>query len=67
MSKIVNSINQAVIAGILAQPFTVKDVNQKCVNILKKSSSFLSKHAKNNPGGYSVYFIKVSKGRYKMK
>jgi len=33
---------------------------------LSKSPSFLSKHAKDNPGKYTEYFIRVSKGIYKL-
>jgi hypothetical protein len=67
MSKIFTSINNAVKSGNLIQPFTVKDVNQQCSKLLNKSPSFLSKHAKNNPGGYKEYFIRVSTGDYKLK
>jgi hypothetical protein len=66
MSKIVSAIINAVSSGRLKQPFNVNDVNKCCNNLLLKSPSFLSKHAKNNPGGYSAYFIKVARGQYKI-
>lgn len=34
---------------------------------LKNSPSFLSKHCEGNTGGYSEYFIRVSRGVYKLK
>ena len=32
-----------------------------------KSKSFISKHCEGNPGGYTVYFIRVDEGLYKLK
>ena len=48
------------------QPFSVNDVNNRCSNLLLNSPSFLSKHAKGNPGGYTEYFVRMSKGKYKL-
>lgn len=50
----------------MVQPFSVKDVNNQCSNLLSNSPYFLSKHAKGNPGGYTEYFVRVSKGKYKL-
>jgi hypothetical protein len=66
LSSIVTYIKKAVSSGRLVQPFTVSDVNKFCSGLLIKSPSFLSKHAKNNPGGYTEYFIRTSKGKYRL-
>lgn len=63
-SKLYDSINEAVISGKLKEPFTVADINRVCDGLLSKSSAFLSKHAKNNPGGCSELFTRVNKGTY---
>ena len=65
-SKILGTINVAVINGKLKQPFTVSDVNYACKNLLAKSPSFLSKHRKGNPGGYTVYFVQDKNGKYSL-
>lgn len=53
MSRLYNTIRQAVSDNILAQPFDVADVNRACNNLLLRSPAFLSKHAVGNPGGYT--------------
>lgn len=63
-SKIVIEIKVAVTSGKLKQPFSVSDVNTACENILAKSSSFLSKHRKGNPGGHTEYFNQIQRGKY---
>jgi hypothetical protein len=65
-SKIAIAINVAVTNGKLIQPFSVADVNSACKNLLVKSSSFLSKHRKGNPGGYKVYFMQDKNGKYSL-
>ena len=65
-SKIVVAINVAVTNGKLKQPFSVSDVNTACKNLLAKSPSFLSKHRKGNPGGYTEYFIQDKNGKYSL-
>ena len=65
-SKIANAINAAVTNGKLRQPFSVADVNSACENLLVKSSSFLSKHRKGNPGAYTVYFVQEKNGKYSL-
>ena len=34
---------------------------------LQKSKSFLSKHRVDNPKGYTEYFVRTGKGKYKLK
>lgn len=65
-SKIYKDIKKAVAANKLQQPFTVADVNNACNGLLSKSPSFLSKHRLDNPGGYCVYFIRISEGKYEV-
>ena len=67
ISNLYETIKKAVVIGKLKEPFSVKDVNTNCNGLLNKSKSFLSKHSNNNPGNYSVYFFKVSKGKYKLQ
>ena len=62
MSKLVDQIKNKVKKGLVKQPFSVADLG----GILKKSPSFLSKHRKGNPGNYTPYFTKVSRGKYKL-
>jgi len=63
-SKIFKRIQLAIQNGKLKEPFSVRDVNAFCDNLLAKSPSFLSKHSKDNPGGYKVYFVRSVAGRY---
>lgn len=63
-SKIFEGIKLAIQNGKLKEPFRVRDVNAFCDNLLAKSPSFLSKHRKDNPGGYKVYFVRSFAGRY---
>lgn len=66
MGKLHNAITKAVSTKKLMQPFSVNDVNNRCSNLLLNSPSFLSKHAEGNPGGYTEYFVRMSKGKYKL-
>ena len=55
-------IKKAVSLGKVKEPFRASDFP-----FLKKGSkSFLPKHAKDNPGGYTGYFIRVSRGAYRL-
>lgn len=65
-SMIYTIIRSEVSNGRLRQPFNVADV-KRATRVMDKSPSFLSKHAQNNPGGHKEYFIRVSKGYYKLK
>ena len=66
-SELFEAINLAILNKKLDQPFSVADVNRVCNNLLANSPSFLSKHRLDNPGGYTVYFIQVNIGPYKIK
>ena len=65
-SKISITIREAVENKRLPQPFSVADVNRNCNGLLDRSPSFLSKHAKGNPGNYTPYFVSVARGKYKI-
>lgn len=51
-------------SSLKEKSFSVKDINKFCNDLLLKSPSFISKHCIDNPGGYSEYFVRVSKGIY---
>lgn len=59
--SLIQRIRQAVYSNSVTEPFKVKDFT-----FLNKSPSFLSKHAVGN-GKYNEYFIRVSRGMYKLK
>ena len=59
--SLIQQIRQAVYSNTVTEPFKVKDFT-----FLKKSPSFLSKHAVGN-GRYTEYFVRVSRGLYKLK
>ena len=65
-SKLFEIILKSYVNKHLKEPFSVKDINMVCNNILVKSPSFVSKHCEGNPGGYSEYFKRVSRGNYKI-
>lgn len=65
-SNIAITIQKAAASKTLPQPFSVADVNRNCNDVLSKSPSFLSKHAKGNPGNHKPYFIRVVSGKYKL-
>ena len=58
---LVNRIRNAVQSGNVSEPFKSSDFA-----FLRKSPSFISKHAVGN-GRYSEYFIRISRGIYKLK
>ena len=66
-SKLLDGIRNGIQTKKLTQPFSVDDVNQACNNLLVKSTAFLGKHAVGNPGGYTEFFIRNSKGKYSLK
>ena len=51
-------------SSLKEKSFSVKDINEFCNDLLFKSPSFISKHCEDNPGGYSEYFKRVSRGIY---
>ena len=65
-SNITITISEAVANKRLPQPFSVAIVNRNCNGLLEKSPSFLSKHAKGNPGNHTPYFVRVARGKYKL-
>jgi hypothetical protein len=50
----------------ISEPFTVKDINLNCDNLIKKSHSFPSKHCEGNPGNNTVYFKRIKRGKYSL-
>lgn len=60
-SNLVKQIRDCVLEGKIKEPFKPSDFS-----FLAKSPSFISKHAVGN-GKYTEYFIRVARGRYKMK
>ncbi len=63
-SLIFETIFNSYLSGILTEPFSVKDINRFCNNLLIKSPTFISKHCEGNPEGYTEYFKRTSKGKY---
>jgi hypothetical protein len=59
---LINQIIELVKNGTITEPFSTKNFK-----FLKNSPAFLSKHAVGNPGHYNEYFIRVMRGRYKLK
>ena len=59
--NLVQQIKYAVNSGQVKEPFKSTDFS-----FLAKSQSFISKHAEGN-GQYSEYFVRVSRGFYKLK
>ena len=60
-SSHLEKIKEAVQQGKTIEPFMSSDFP-----FLSKSPSFLSKHAVGN-GKYTEYFVRVSRGLYKLK
>ena len=60
-SNLVEQIKDAVRRGKAQEPFKSSDFS-----FLINSPSFISKHAVGN-GKYNEYFIRVSRGLYKLK
>jgi hypothetical protein len=64
MKEIGSLIYEAVRSNRLSQPFNVRMVKSACPHAEHESSysTFLPKHAEDNPGGYSALFVRVSRG-----
>jgi hypothetical protein len=60
----IRRIREAVRSGALGQQFTPKDVNRTLK--INWAGTFLPKHRKGNPGGYTVLFVRVERGVYKL-
>ena len=58
---LLGQIKKSVESGKVDKEFKATDFD-----FLKKSKSFLSKHAVGN-GKYNEFFIRVSEGKYKLK
>jgi len=68
MSRIYTSIVNAVNNGFLNEPFSINDFRNHCRGFADNTyNTFLSKHCKDNPCGYSEMFVRVSEGMYKLK
>ena len=61
MSQLFNKILARVRTNRVAQPFKPSNFS-----FLSNSPSFLSKHCIGNPGEYTPYFIRVSRGNYRI-
>lgn len=65
MSKFVEDIRNAVRSGSLKEPFRASDVKAACPGWAKSTYSvFLAKHRRGNPGDYTEYFVRHSRGLY---
>lgn len=59
--NLVQQIRNAVSTGRVKEPFRFSDFS-----FLNNSPSFISKHAVGN-GKYTEYFVRISRGLYKLK
>ena len=63
--KIVRSIEAAVRAGRLQQPFSTEDFEAACPGFGRGTyQAFLWKHREGNPGGYTEHFRLVGLNRF---
>jgi hypothetical protein len=54
-------------AGRLPKTFSAADCRKACPGYARRTyNTFLSKHAKGNPGGYREYFERVCRGKYQL-
>lgn len=66
MKVFASQIYKAVKSGKLKEPFNAEMVKRACPGWSDNSyHAFLPKHAKGNPGGNSVLFIRVRRGFYR--
>ncbi len=61
MMRFIQRIRHSVDSKVTCEPFRAKDFP-----FLKRSPSYLSKHAVGN-GRYSEYFVRVGRGLYRLK
>jgi hypothetical protein len=67
MSRIVDGIERAVVAGRLPKRFRPDDVRQACPGWAQHTYGvFLPKHRVGNPGGYTPYFAQHEDGSYSL-
>lgn len=65
--KVYRSIVKAVTKGLLKEPFTSKEFQNACPDLVEGTYSvFLHKHRKGNPGGNSELLEKISPGQFKL-
>lgn len=50
--------------AVLKEPFRAADVNEALR--IDWAGTFLPKHAEDNPGGYTVWFVRVARGLYRL-
>jgi hypothetical protein len=67
MTNVRHSIFNAFQKGTLKEPFTSSDFKKACPGWAESTyNTFLWKHRKNNPGGYSELFVLISSGKFKI-
>jgi hypothetical protein len=60
----IRRIREARRRGVLPETFTAAEVNKTLK--IHWASTFLPKHRKGNPGGYTVLFVRVQAGVYRL-
>jgi hypothetical protein len=60
----IRRIREAVRSGALRQQFTPEDVNRTLK--IEWAGTFLPKQRKGNPGGYTVLFVRIERGLYRL-
>lgn len=58
-------IRKAIATGRLKEPFRAADVNRALG--ITYAGTFLPKHRENNPGNFSVRFVQIGRGLYRLK
>lgn len=67
MSRIVKEIEAAVRSGRLGARFTARACRDAISGFADCTfPTFLPKHRKGNPGGYSEYFRRIKRGLYEL-
>jgi hypothetical protein len=65
MRETMRRIHELARSGKLPSEFTPAMVNQLLG--IDWAGTFLPKHSEGNPGGYTVHFVRIGRGRYKLK
>jgi len=60
----ITRIQEAVRKRFLTEPFRAANVNEALH--IDWAGTFLPKHAEDNPGGYTVWFVRVTRGLYRL-
>jgi len=67
MKEVGTDIYEAVHSGRLTQPFSASSVREACPHWMRRTpSTFLAKHAVDNPGKNSELFVRVARGLYRL-